>query len=102
MNQLVIKYISKTQLIDLVSFNPIFRLFNKINIIQKIKYFTKKLNDSIQIVLVIQNQKMNNLLNLNWIILYTIFNIKYNSLIYNNDLLRKENRITKIFTNIDF
>lgn len=102
MNQLVIKYISKTQLIDLVSFNPIFRLFNKINIIQKIKYFTKKLNDSIQIVLVIQNQKMNNLLNLNWIILYTIFNIKYNSLIYNNDLQRKENRITKIFTNIDF
>lgn len=102
MNQLVIKYISKTQLIDLVSCNPIFRLFNKINIIQKIKYFTKKLNDSIQIVLVIQNQKMNNLLNLNWITLYTIFNIKYNSLIYNNDLLRKENRITKIFTNIDF
>ncbi len=102
MNQLVIKYISKTQLIDLDSFNPKFRLFNKINIIQKIKYFTKKLNDSIQIVLVIQNQKMNNLLNLNWIILYTIFNIKYNSLIYNNDLQRKENRITKIFTNIDF
>lgn len=102
MNQLVIKYISKTQLIDLDSCNPKFRLFNKINIIQKIKYFTKKLNDSIQIVLVIQNQKMNNLLNLNWIILYTIFNIKYNSLIYNNDLQRKENRITKIFTNIDF
>lgn len=102
MNQLVIKYISKTQLIDLVSCNPIFRLFNKINIIQKIKYFTKKLNDSIQIVLVIQNQKMNNLLNLNWIILFTIFNIKYNSLIYNNDLQRKENRITKIFTNVDF
>lgn len=58
MNQLVIKYISKTQLIDPISCNPKFRLFNKINIIQKIEHFNKKLNDSIQIALVIQNEKM--------------------------------------------
>lgn len=73
MNQFAIKYISKTQFIDIDSSNVKFRLFNKIDIIQKIKYFTKKLNDSIQIALVIQNQKMNNLLNLNWINLNTIF-----------------------------
>ena len=58
MNQLVIKYICKTQLIDPISCNPKFRLFNKINIIQKIEHFNKKLNDSIQIALVIQNEKM--------------------------------------------
>lgn len=102
MNQLAIKYVSKNQFIDIVSFNPKFKLFNKINKIKEIKYFTKKLNDSIQIALVIQNEKIKNLLNLNWIILYRIFKIKYNSLIYNNCLQKKENRIKKIFTNTDF
>jgi len=102
LNQFAIKYISKNQFIDIDSNNVKFRLFNKVEMVQKIKYFAKKLNDSIQIALVIQNQKMNNLLNLNWISLHKIFKIKYNSLLCNNCLQRKENRIKKIFTNTDF
>lgn len=102
MNQFAIKYISKNQFIDIDSNNVKFRLFNQVEMVQKIKYFAKKLNDSIQIALVIQNQKMNNLLNLNWISLYKIFKIKYNSLSCNNCLQRKENRIKKLFTNTDF
>jgi hypothetical protein len=102
LNQFAIKYISKPQFIDIDSSNVKFRLFNKVEMVQKIKYFSKKLNDSIQISLVIQNQKMNNLLNLNWISLYTIFKIKYISLFCNNCLQRKENRIKKLFINTDF